>query len=195
MLDFILGDNKLSLPMDSFPDDTAEKIQVFLESVRSDYDRGQQRIAHKDEALNHMLSLSDATINTFAQGAQLKDEIQQLFQEDLTSLQQSNPTYARHVSTLLVQKQLELTSVVTELDQQEKELAQALQVEVELRRDEGVSILDQKYDNFSTVKAPELVKYAISKGMSPRNANGWAQNPVVAEMGFKAMLYDQGTNQ
>jgi len=191
MRDFTFGDNKLSLPIDSLSDELAEKTQIFLDGVQSDYDRGQQQNADKGEALNVMLSLSDETLNTYAQGSQLRHEIHQLFQEDLTSLQQSNPDYARHVSNALVQKQLELKVVVSDLGKQEQEIAQTQYVEVERQRKEGVSILNQKYENFSTEKAPELIKYVISKGMRTREANNWALNPLAAELGYKAMLFDR----
>lgn len=191
MHNFTFGENKLSLPTGSLPDESVEKIQTFLDRVRSDYDHGRQDNTDRAKALNEMSSHDEATLCTYAQGSQLKDEIQQLFKEDLTSLQQFNPDYARYVSNLLVQKQLELKTVVSDLGQQEQKLVQIQQVEFERQRDEGVSILNQKYKNFSTEKAPMLVKYAISKGMSVQDAKNWALNPIVAEMGYKAMLYDR----
>lgn len=194
MRNFTLGDNKLSLSIDSLPDESAEKIQIFLDGVQADYDRGQQRIVDKEKALDAMLSLSDATLCTFSEGSQLRDEIHQLFQTDLTNLWQSNPDYARQISNALVQKQLELKAVVSDLDKQEQELAQTQEADFKRRFDEGVFILNQKYADFSTEKAPELVKYAISKGMSVEDAHNWALNPTVAEMGYKAMLFEEKLN-
>ncbi len=197
MRDFISGDSKLSLPIDSLTDELSEKIQVFSDSVESSYAKGKQQIADdrgsldvKEKALNNLSTLNDKTLNTYSLGLRLKDEIEQLSQVDLNNLWGSNPDQARQISDALGRKQSELQAVISNIGQQEQELSQAQQVEVERRREEGVSILDQKYKNFSVEQSPKLIKYAISKGMSVRDADNWALNPIVAEMGFKAMQYD-----
>ena len=35
------------------------------------------------------------------------------------------------------------------------------------------------------------MKYAVDMGMSQSDADGYAMNPIVAEMGYKAMMYDR----
>ncbi len=197
MRDFISGDNKLSLPVDSLTDELSEKIQVFSDSVESNYAKGKQQIADdrsslevKEKALHNLSTLNDTTLNTYSLGLRLKDEIDQLSQVNMNELWQSNPDQARQVSDALGRKQSEFQSVISTIGQQEQELSQAQQVEVERRREEGVGILNQKYKNFSTEQSPKLVKYAVSKGMSAQDANNWALNPIVAEMGYKAMQYD-----
>lgn len=197
MREFISGDSKLSLPMDSLTDELAEKIQIFSDNIESGYAKGRQQIVEdrgslelKEKALHNLSTLNDTTLNTYSHGLRLKDEINQLSQIDINELWKSNPDQARQVSDALGRKQSELQSVVSHIGQQEQELSQAQQVEVERRREEGVSILNQKYKNFATEQSPKLVKYAVSKGMSAQDANNWALNPIVAEMGFKAMQYD-----
>lgn len=197
MRDFISGDSTLSLPLDSLTDELSEKIQVFSDSVESNYAKGKQQLADdrgsldvKEKALHNLSTLNDTTLNTYSLGLRLKDEIDQLSQVNMTELWQSNPDQARQVSDALGRKQSEFQSVISTIGQQEQELSQAQQVEVERRREEGVGILNQKYKNFSTEQSPKLVKYAVSKGMSAQDANNWALNPIVAEMGYKAMQYD-----
>lgn len=198
MRDFISGDSKLSLPMDSLTDELSEKIQIFSDSVESNYAKGKQQLADdrgsldvKEKALHNLSTLNDTTLNTYSYGLRLKDEIEQLSKVDMNDLWKSNPDQARQVSDALGRKQSELQSVISHIGQQEQELSQAQHVEVERRREEGVSILDQRYKSFSTEQAPKLVKYAVSKGMSSQDANNWALNPIVAEMGYKAMQYDE----
>lgn len=198
MRDFISGDSKLSLPIDSLTDELSEKIQVFSDSVESSYAKGKQQLADdrgsldvKEKALQNLSTLNDTTLNTYSLGLRLKDEINQLSQVDMNELWKSDADQARRVSDALGRKQSELQSVISHIGQQEQELSQAQHVEVERRREEGISILNQKYNNFSTEQSPRLVKYAISKGMDSQDANNWALNPIVAEMGYKAMQYDE----
>lgn len=197
MREFISGDSKLSLPADALTDELSKKIQVFSDSVESNYAKGKQQIADdrgsldlKEKALHNLATLNDTTLNTYSHGLRLKDEIDQLSQVDMNNLWKSNPDQARQVSDALGRKQSELQSVISHIGQQEQELSQAQQAEVERRREEGISILDQKYKNFSSEQSPKLVEYAVSKGMSTQDANNWALNPIVAEMGYKAMQYD-----
>jgi len=197
MRDFISGDSTLSLPVDSLTDEISEKIKVFSDSVESNYAKGKQQLADdrgalgvKEKALHNLSTLNDTTLNTYSIGLRLKDEINQLSQVDINDLWKSNPDQARQVSDALGRKQSELQSVISHIGQQEQELSQAQQVEVERRREEGIGILNQKYKNFSVEQSPKLVKYAVSKGMSAQDANNWALNPIVAEMGYKAMQYD-----
>ncbi len=197
MREFISGDSKLSLPIDSLTDEIAEKIQIFSDDMGSGYTKGQQQIVDdrssldlKEKALHDLSTLNDTTLNTYSHGLRLRDEIEQLSQVDINNLWKSNPDQARQVSDALGRKQSELQTVISTIGQQEQELSQAQHVEVERRREEGVSILDKKYKNFSTEQSPNLVKYAVSKGMSAQDAGNWALNPIVAEMGYKAMQYD-----
>ena len=197
MRDFISGDSKLSLPIDSLTDELSEKIQVFSDSVESNFAKGRQQITDdrgsldlKEKALHNLSTMNDTTLNTYSLGLRLKDEIEQLSQANTTDLWTSNPDQARQVSDALGRKQSELQSVISHIGQQEQELSQAQHVEVERRREEGIGILDKKYKNFSTEQSPKLVKYAVSKGMNANDASNWALNPIVAEMAYKAMRYD-----
>ena len=202
MREFSFGESKVSIPMGALSQEIAEEIQVFSDGVQSDYAKGKQQnedtrssLDLRDKALHNLSTLNDQTLNTYSQGLRLKDDIHQLSQVDMNALWQSDQDKARQVSDALGRKQSELQTVISHLGQQEQELSSAQQEEVQRRRGEGAAILNQRYKNFSTDEAPKLVKYAVSKGMSASEAENWALNPIVAEMAYKSMLYENMQNK
>jgi len=202
MHEFSFGESKVSIPADGLTKEIADEIQVFSDGVQSDYAKGKQQIEDgraslglQEKALHNLSNLNDTTLNTYSQGLRLKEDIQQLSQVDMNALWQSNPDQARQVSDVLGKKQSELQAVISQIVQQEQELSHAQQEEVQRRHGEGVAILDRKYKNFSTEQSPKLIKYAVSKGMNSTEAGNWALNPIMAEMAYKAMLYEDMQNK
>lgn len=197
MREFSFGEGKVFIPMSALSQEVAEEIQVFSDGVQSDYAKGRQQnedtrssLNIKEKALHNLSTLNDKTLTTYSQGLRLKDDIHQLSQVDLNSLWQSNPDQARQISDTLGRKQSELQVVISQIGQQEQELSSAQQEETQRRAGEGVAILNQRYKNFSTDEAPKLIKYVVSKGMDTSDAENWALNPIVAEMAYKSMLYE-----
>ena len=195
--EFTFGEDKISLPFDSITDDVANQIQEFSDSIKNNGIESEKQIENtkislglREKTLQSFSSINDATLNTYSQGLSLRDEIDQLSKVDLNSLWQSNPDQARQVSDAIGRKQAEFQSVVAQVGEQEQELFLAKEEENNRLRNEGVSILNRKYENFSTEKAPLLIKYVVSQGMNKADAENWALSPLVADMAYKAMLYD-----
>lgn len=197
MREFNFGGTKLNVPFDSVSDEIADQLQKYSTSIQGDYTRGTQKNADmrtalegREKATDKLITLNNQALNTYAQGLKLKEEISELSAIDLNSLWNSNPDQARQVSDALGKKQADFQSVVALVNEQDAAVSQHQHSELVRRREEGTKLLDGKYKNFSSVEAPKLIEYAVSKGMSKEDAVNWSLNPIVAEMGFKAMLYE-----
>lgn len=200
--EFVFGESKLSVSADSITDEIADKIHRFSDEIASNHAKSKKdadvlkdSLTLQDKALRNLSTLNDEALNVYSQGLRLKEDIAQLSQVDLNPLWQSNPDQARRISDALGRKQAELQSVIAQVGQREQAMGLAHEEETARRQTEGRAILDRKYNNFSSEKSPALIKYAVSKGMDSHEANNWALNPIVAEMAYKAMLYEQMQSQ
>ena len=199
MREYDFGGNKLEIPIDSVPAELADMIEAFTKSTYADYQKKSQanadtakNLAAREDAVGKITQLNGDALQTYSSGLQLRSEIEQLKAIDIQSLWQSNPDQARRLSDTISKKQADFQNIVALVGQQEQALDAAQQTEIVRRRDAGVSTLDKKYSNFSTEKAPEVVKYAMEVGgMTQAEANGWPLNPKVTEFAYKAMLYDR----
>lgn len=198
LLEFDFGGNKFSVKKGDVPPELAEKIGEFSKDLWADYTKKSQANAEiqkslkaREEVVEKITTLSTEALEAFSRGKQLKSEIEQLSTVNLQSLWQSNPDRARQISDALAAKQAELQSIIQTVDQYETDIQQTRQAELERRAGEGRQVLDRKYKGFSTEIAPKLEEYAVKNGISPDEAKTWALTPVVAEMAYKAMLYDQ----
>jgi len=199
MREFDFGGNKLEVPADAVPPELADKIDEFTKGTWADYTRKSQEVAEQTksltaraEAVEKLSAINGEALQTYSRGLQLRTEIEQLSQVDLTPLWQSEPDRARRISDALAAKQAEFQSIVAVVGQQEQALDQAQREEIDRRSQEGREVLDKRIKNFTTEHAPAVVKYAVENyGMSQTEADQWATNPVVTEMAYKAMLYDR----
>jgi len=198
-IEYNFGGNKLVVKKGDYPEEAASKMQEFSNNIWSDYTRGKQEVAEQAkaiatdrEAVAKIMSLNGDVLQTYSQGLQLRQEIEQLSKVDMQAEWQSDPDRARQLSDLLSSKQAEFQNIVATVNQNELALDAAQQSEIVRRNEEGKAVLDKRIKNFSTEKAPEVVKYAVDAyGMSQEDADQWAANPVVTEMAYKAMLYDR----
>lgn len=198
LLEFDFGGNKFSVKKSEVPPELAEKIGEFSKDLWADYTKKSQANAEtqkalraREEVVEKITSLSTEALEAFSRGKHLKSEIEQLSTVNLQSLWQSNPDRARQISDALAAKQAELQGIIQTVDQYENDIQQTRQAELERRAGEGRQVLDRKYKGFSSEIAPKLEEYAVKNGISPDEAKSWALTPVVAEMAYKAMLYDQ----
>ena len=198
---FEFGGNKLEIPADAVPPELADEIDKFAKGTWSTFTKGQQEnvertvsLDAREDAVAKISSLNGEALNTYSRGLQLRADIAQLQTVDLEPLWQSEPDRARRISDALSAKQAEYQQVFNLVGQQEAAITEAQSAEKARRVEEGIAVLNKRYKNFSTEKAPQLVKYAMEAyGMPERQANDWAVNPVMTEMAYKAMLYDQQT--
>jgi hypothetical protein len=197
-LEFDFGGNKLEVPKDAVAPEVAEALSKFSKDIWVDYTKKSQANAEaakqlkaRAEAMGKIESLGGEALDAFTKGKSIKAEIEQLLAVDMQSLWQSNPDQARQLSDRLSAKQAELNSIIRAVDQYESQLSEARQAELARQSEEGRQILDRKYKGFSTEIAPKLEAYAVTQGIPEDDAKMWAANPVVAEMAYKAMIYDQ----
>ena len=198
LIEFNFGGNKLEVPKGSLPEELEAKVQEFANNTWSDYTKGKQAIADEAkqiasdrEAVAKLTTLNGEALQTYSHGLQLRQEIEQLSQVDLQFEWQSNPDRARQISDTLANKQAEFQNIIGLVGQQEQALDAAQQEDLVRRSDAGKQMLDRRIKDFSTENAPEVVKYAVEKGMSKEQAEQWQMNPLVTEMAYKSMLYDR----
>lgn len=197
-IEFDFGGNKLKVKAGDLPAELAETVDKFSKDIWADYTRKSQDNAEtaktlkaRDEALGKIQGLSAEALDTFSRGKGIKSEIEQLSQIDMQALWQSDPDQARQVSDRLSAKQAELQSIITAVDQYERQIDQNRQAELERISHEGKQLLDRKYKGFSSEIAPKIEAYAVKSGIPEHEAKTWSQSPIVAIFAYKAMLYDQ----
>ena len=199
MVEFDFGGNKKQYPKDSMSPELAEDFQAYAKAFEAGTNKKAQAnaetaktLATRTEAVEKLAGMNGEALQTYSRGLQLRTEIEQLSQQDMNAMWQANPDQARRVSDLLAQKQADFQSTIAKVGQQEQAFNEAQQAELVRRSDEGIATLDKRIANFSTEKAPEVVKYVVDTyGMPQSEADKWAVNPVVTEMAYKAMLYDR----
>ena len=199
MLEFDFGGNKFEVPKDSVPSELATQIDQFVKGTWSDYTRKSQAnaeqaksLSQQGDALQKMAGLNGEALQTYSQGLQLRTELDQLSQVDLSALWTSDADNARRISDMIAAKEHQFQSVVAKVGKQEHELDAAHQAELVRRAKEGKAVLDKRIKGFSAEHAPSVVKYVVeSYGMAQGEAEQWAMNPTVTEMAFKSMMYDR----
>jgi len=199
VIEFDFGGNKLEVKKGEIPPEVADKIDRFSKDIWADYTRKSQAnaeaaksLAVREESLAKIENLGGEALDAFARGKSIKDEIEQLSAINMQELWQSNPDQARQLTDLKAAKQAELQSIIQTVDQYERQLDQARQEDLARRMDEGKAKLDRKFKGFSSEIAPKLEKYVHETyGMTADEAAQWPLTPNVAEMAYKAMLYDQ----
>lgn len=199
-IEFNFNGEKLRVPKGSIPDDLATKVDEFVRGAESNTTRKFQELAEKskavearEQAAEKLLSLNNDTLETYSRGLQVKQEIEQLSQVDLSALWQSNPDEARRVSDRISQKQAEFQRIVSDVSHKEAELTQAQQAEIARRKEEGEAAIEKQMKGFKTEKLPAVIKYATETlGIDAKSAEAdWALNPAMTLAVHKAMLYDQ----
>lgn len=199
MREFDFGGNKLEVPKDSLPPEVADKVDQFTKDLWADYTKKSQANAEtakaykaRTEALDKIESLGGEALDAFTRGKSIKSELEQLEAVNMQALWQSNPDKARQLTDLKAQKSAELGEIIQAVDNYEAQLGEARQAEMSRLSQEGEATLNRKYKGFTEKVAPKLEQYAQEKyGMSAEDAAQWRVNPVMTEMAYKAMLYDQ----
>ena len=207
-IEFDFGGTKLEVLKDSLPPELAGRVQEFASGIWSDYTGKSQANADmakgleaRSSALDNLTQLNGDVLTTYTRGMQIQSEIAQLRQVDTNALwnsqdpdpavRQEQSDRARRVSDLLSQKQSEFDNVVAQVGEYETRLNSAQAEESVRVAEKGKAVLDGRIKNFSSEKAPEVVKYAIASGMDKATAEEWSHNPRVTEWAYKAMLYDR----
>lgn len=198
-VEFDFGGNKFKVKKGAIPDDIAAELDKFTKGTWSDYTKKSQANAEaakslqaREQAVEKMASLNGEMLATYSKGLQVKAEIEQLSQVDLSALWQSNPDQARRVSDRLSQQQAELQRIASDVSQKETAFTQAQQAEQARRAAENEALLERRIKGFAQ-KVPEIVDYVHSQYGIPKEhaASVWKLDPVTAELAHKAMLYDR----
>lgn len=194
------GGQKVKFPSNASAKEVAEEAQRAFKAVEGNYTRKSQEVAERakaiearESAVEKLQSLNGEALDAYSRGLQLKADIEQLQNQDMNALWQSNPDQARRVSDLISQKQAEFQQVVSTVTQKETELTQAQQAEMQRRIADGESKIEAKVKGFKTEKLPEVIDYAVSNlGLSREQAEkDWALNPDVTLAVWKAAQYDK----
>lgn len=197
-VEFDFGGNKLRIPKGSVPDELAEKIDAFAKGTWADYTKKSQTVAEQAKALEARQSvvekiegLQGKVLDTYSKGLQIRSEIEQLSTIDLNALWQSDPDQARRVSDAISQKRAAFADIVQEVNRQEQEITESRKAETARLLDEGKKTVLKRVPDFEK-HLPEVIEYATKNfGISQKDAENWALNPVAAVTMHKAMMWDK----
>jgi hypothetical protein len=194
-IEFDFGGNKLRVPKGAIPEEVAEQLDKFTKGTWSDYTRKSQEVAERAKALaaeqevvQKLGTLRTEALSAYAQGLQLRSEIEQLQKVDLSALWQSNPDQARRVSDTLSQKQADFQRSVSVVSEHEARAAAEEQQHVARLAEDGRQKVARAVKGFDEAR---LIEYATKQGVPEEAARTWPLNPPAAVMAWKAMMYDQ----
>jgi hypothetical protein len=212
MVEFNFGGNKLEVKKGELPDELAQRVQDFSDQTWKDYTKGKQAVAEqaktmvaREATLTQMENMNGELLQSFTNGQQLANEIQslkatelpteaqmrQLWETDQDQARRLSDSVASHMQNI-AKKEGEFQTAITSVGQQEQAINEANQLSTVQRSKDGEALLNSRIKDFSTVHAPDVVKYVQSTyGMSEGDASQWAGNPAVTEMAYKAMQYDK----
>lgn len=194
-----VGGEVLKVPRDALPEDVREQVQKFVDSAEASYTRKFQDVAEqrksveaRAEALGKIETLNTDTLNTYARGLAVKQELERLEAVDLSALWQSDPDEARRVSDYKSRMAADLNSIVSQVSRLEQQTSEAQTAEIQRLREEGEKLVEKRIPGF-TEKASAVVEYMTKEyGLDPAVGKDWGLNPAYAEVAYKAMLYDRG---
>lgn len=192
------GGQKVRFKPDATAKEVAEHAQKAFKEVEGNYTRKFQDVADKAKSLEarekvveKLSGLNDETLNTYARGLAVRQELEQLAKVDIRALWQSNPDQARQVSDTISAKQAELNGIVNRVSQLEGELSKAQQAEAGRRLEEGKAIVTKHIPDFEAKVLPQLSDYMVQHGLPKEEVANWPMNPLFTRIAHKAMLYDQ----
>lgn len=186
---------KLQIPKGTVPADVLTKIQDANRGFQADYTRKTQEVAEKakdletrEGAVQKLATLNGDTLNLYAKGLHLQQEIAQLRNIDAQALWQSDPDQARQLSDVISSKQAELHSTANELSRKEQELTQSQAQELSRREAAGRQSVMKALPDFDESR---VTSYVVKDGIPEAEAKAWGRNPQVAIYAHKAMLWDE----
>ena len=196
-LEFDFGGNKRQFSKTATVAEVAEDLESFTKGLWSDYTKRSQDLAAEKEILaaNHatmqkLRSMNDETQNTYAEGLAVRSRIQQLQSIDLNALWQADPDSARQVSDELNRANLQFQQIVSKVSQLESTIAESEAQMLHQAAERGKQMVFKAIPDFEK-NVSSLKEYAVSTGVSPKDADNWAINPVAAIAMYKAMKYDE----
>ena len=199
-VEFNFNGEKLRLPKGSIPEELAAKVEQFVKGAEGTTTRKLQEVAEarksveaREQAVEKLCGLSGEILNTYSRGLQLRQELEQLSQINVSQLWQSNPDQARQVSDAISRKTAEFQNVVSDVEGKERALTQAQQAEIARKRDEGRQAINKRVPDFETKALPKVLEYAVNVlGIDPEAAkNDWPLNPAMTLAVHKAQQFDE----
>lgn len=195
-LDF--GGNKVKFLKDAPVEQAAEALQSYAKEIEAGATKKFQEAAEQrkqveaDRAVVDKLSaLNGQVLEKYSSGLNIRQELQRLQQIDVSALWQSNPDQARQVSDTINAKTAQLAQIVNEVNQAEAEMEDAKAQEMARVAEAGKVEIEKRIPDFQA-KLPEIIDYAVSRGISQEEAEAaWSLNPYATEMTYKAMMYDR----
>lgn len=201
LMEVNFGGIKLEVPRD-FQHVTVDNWQSLVEQAQksagdwqADYTRKTQAIADQRKSLEtaeatvqRLRGLQGEALQHFARGMYLKEQIDQLDALDMRALRESDPDQFREV---LDQKRIlqdELERAAAQTNHAESQMAEAQNVEIGRRTEEGRQTISRQVRNFD---GSRLEEYAVSKGVTPEAAKQWPLNPAMAVMAWQSMLFEE----
>lgn len=191
------GGNKLTLKRGDVPDNVLEKVQSFAKDVWASATRKNQEIAKRskslaqqEQALERVRSLDNDALANFAQGTQLRQELEQLSQIDPRQLTSDD---AQRLEVDILRKQRQLNDVIARVQTAESERQMVEAEERARRRAENERLIEREIKGFKTKHLPSVIDYAVESLGIDREAaeNEWAENPAMVKAVFKAMQFDK----
>jgi len=198
-VDFDIGGKKLSIAKSSMPDEIRDAFQNYVKATQATLTKKSQEVTEmsksleaRETAVKQLHTLQATTIETYAKGRQLQNEIAQYEAALTPELMQTDPDNYRLHSDALSAKRGEFNALHTQHQQQDQALIDAQTKEQERLVEQGKASLERRIKGFST-KVEDIVDYVSSTyGIKKEQIRtNWALTPAVSEMAFKAMLFDK----
>lgn len=196
-LEFDFGGNKKQFSKTATVAEVAEDLESFTKGLWSDYTKRSQDLAAEKEVLaashatmQKLRSMNEETQNAYAEGLAVRSRIQQLQSIDLNALWQADPDSARQVSDELSRANTQFQQIVSKVSQLENNVAQSEAQMLHQAAERGKQLVFKAIPDFEK-NVSSLKEYAVSTGVSPKDADNWAINPVAAIAMYKAMKYDE----
>lgn len=194
-LEFDFGGNKKKWAKNATVETIAEDLNAFTKGLWSDYTKKSQSIAEKEkvfearlQAVDKLHSMNDDMMNDYAKGLNLKNELQQLTQIDISQLWNESPDEARRLTDMIARKRDEFNNTIQSLNNKELQLNQSRTAFIQKAHEEGVNQIKKAIPAFNP---DEVIAYAKTQGVKESDIANYGLNPYAAITTYKAMMYDK----
>jgi hypothetical protein len=174
----------------------AADLEEYTKGLWSGHTKRSQELAEQAKALEAEMTaaqklrgMSGELLDKFAQGRQIAAEMQRIGAIDVSQLWQSNADQARRVSDHMAQLRTQFSQIVQEVSDEEARIAQEESAAFQRRIESGRAAVLKAIPSFEK-DFPEVKKYAVEHGISPEDAENWAENQFAAMAVYKAWKYD-----
>lgn len=197
--EFSFAGSTLQIDKGQMPEDVAARVQEHLAGFQKHHTKTSQANAETRKVLEQqqrdiedISNLQADVMDAYALARQAQSGLAQYQSIDMNALWQSDPDQARRLSDQALTLRQQYDGAIALANQKEADFREKKQAAQAERIREGVELMDRRIKDFSTKIAPRVVDYVVDKfGVDREAAENWGENPMTAEMAYKAMLYDE----